>query len=65
MTHRYFYQGIQNKNLNKNEVQVQNTGERNPNYNFQTVPYDCFVFCNIGGKGKEKQSKLLILFLSH
>lgn len=65
MTNRYFYQGIQNKNLNKIEVQAQNAGERNPDYNFQTVPYDCFVFCTIGGKRKEKQSKLLILFLSH
>lgn len=65
MTNRYFYQRIQNRNLNKIEVQAQDAGERNPDCIFQTVPYGCFVFCKIGGKRKEKQSKLLILFLSH
>lgn len=65
MTNRYFYQGIQNRNLNKMEVQAQEASERNPDCIFQIVPQGCFVFCNIGGKGKEKQSKLLSLFLSH
>lgn len=43
-------------------MQVQNTDLSNPDYNFQTVPYDYIAFCNSGEKGEE-QNKLP--FFSH